>query len=229
MSICATLQDMNITETADVAQYSPGEEIANSVSHGIGIALSIAGLSVLVTFAAIHGDVWSVVSTAIYGASLVVLYSTSTLYHSFRMPSLKQVLRKFDHAAIFFLIAGTYTPFMLGPLRGPLGWSIFGVIWGLALVGIVLKFWFTGRFRALSTGIYIGMGWLIIIAIKPLFAAMTLPGIWLLVAGGLCYTGGVVFYTCRRIPYHHAIWHAFVLFGSVCQYFAVMDTVIPRI
>ncbi|MDR2845480.1 MAG: hemolysin III family protein [Puniceicoccales bacterium] len=217
---------MNRTDTNDDFQYSPMEEVANSISHGIGIALSIAGLSVLVTFAALHGDAWAVVSSAIYGASLVVLYSTSTLYHSFRVPALKRLLRKFDHAAIFLLIAGTYTPFVLGPLRGPLGWGLFGVVWGLALAGIVLKFWFTGRFEALSTGVYIGMGWLIVFALKPLIAAMSGTGIVLLVAGGLCYTGGVAFYTRTQMSYHHAIWHGFVLSGSICQYFAVMDTII---
>jgi hemolysin III len=186
--------------------------------------LSIAGLAVLVTLSALHNDAWAVVSSAIYGTTLIALYLSSTLYHSLRPPAAKRILRKFDHAAIFLLIAGTYTPFVLVPLRGPWGWSLFGIVWGLALVGIILKFWFTGRFRALSTGIYIGMGWLIVIALKPLYNAMSLPGVLCLIAGGLCYTGGVFFYTRKQMPYHHAIWHLFVLAGSIFQYFSIVDT-----
>ncbi|MDR0535524.1 MAG: hemolysin III family protein [Puniceicoccales bacterium] len=217
------------TGAASGTAYSIGEEIANSISHGIGAILSVAGLAVLVTFTAIHGDAWAVVSTAVYGSTLILLYMASTLYHFLRGEQAKRVLRKFDHAAIFLLIAGTYTPFVLGPLRlhGALGWGLFGTVWGLAIAGVVLKFWFTGRFRALSTGIYVGMGWLILVAAKPLFEAMSWPAISLLIAGGACYTGGVVFYTMRRLPYHHAIWHAFVLGGSVCQYFAVLKTMVP--
>jgi hemolysin III len=222
-------RDMDKTQIEQAPQYSDREEIANSVSHGIGIALGIAGLTVLVVFTALRSDVWAVVSSAIYGASLVLLYTTSTLYHSFRAPEIKRVLRKFDHAAIFLLIAGTYTPFVLGPLRedGPWGWILFGIVWGLALAGVILKFWFTGRFGALSTGIYIGMGWLIVLAAKPLYLTMSAAAVCFLVAGGVCYTGGVIFYTRKQMPYHHAIWHLFVLAGSIFQYFAVTGTIIP--
>lgn len=209
------------------AQYTVGEEIANSATHGLGILLSIAGLAVLVTLAALRSDAWAVVGAAIFGASLILLYSTSTLYHSFRNEALKRFLRKCDHAAIFILIAGSYTPFMLVNLRGPWGWSLFGVVWGLALAGVALKFWFTGRFKLLSTLLYIGMGWLIVIALKPMLASVTPAGMWLLLAGGLCYTGGAAFYMMKKLPYHHAIWHGFVMAGSICHYFAIMYAIIP--
>jgi hemolysin III len=207
--------------------YPPREELANRLTHGLGAALSVAGLVLLVVSAALHGTAWHVVSSAIFGATLVLLYSSSTLYHSFRGERLKVLLQKFDHAAIFLLIAGTYTPFMLVTLRGPWGWSLFGVIWGLAIVGVVLKFWHAGRFNFVSTLIYIGMGWLVMVAIRPLMAALPAGGLRLLVAGGLCYTGGAVFYLWRRLPYHHAIWHLFVLGGSACHWAAVFFFVVP--
>ena len=209
------------------AAYTAREELANSLTHGLGALLSVAGLVLLVVFAARHGDAWHVVSTAIFGTTLVLLYTASTLYHSLRGERLKQRLQKFDHAAIFLLIAGTYTPFVLVPLRGPWGWSLFGIVWGLAIVGVALKFWFAGRFKLVSTLIYIGMGWLVVIAIKPLMAALPAGGVKLLVAGGLCYTGGAVFYLWKRLPYHHAVWHLFVLGGSACHWAAVFCYVVP--
>lgn len=209
------------------AAYTAREELANSLTHGLGAVLSVAGLVLLVVFAARHGDAWHVVSTAIFGTTLVLLYTASTLYHSLRGDRLKQRLQKFDHAAIFLLIAGTYTPFVLVPLRGPWGWSLFGVVWGLAVVGVALKFWFAGRFRLVSTLIYLAMGWLVMIAIKPLVAALPSGGVKLLVAGGLCYTGGAVFYLWKRLPYHHAVWHLFVLGGSACHWAAVFCYVVP--
>lgn len=209
------------------AAYSEGEELANSLTHALGIILGAAGLVLLVVASARHGDAWHVVSTAVFGATLVLLYTTSTLYHTARSEARKHLLQKCDHAAIFLLIAGTYTPFVLVPLRGPWGWSLFGVIWGLAILGVVLKFWFTGRFRLASTLIYVAMGWLVMIAIKPLIAALPAGGLRLLVAGGLCYTGGAVFYMWRKLPYHHAIWHLFVLAGSVCHWAAVYGYVVP--
>ncbi|MDR2982234.1 MAG: hemolysin III family protein [Puniceicoccales bacterium] len=208
-------------------QYTIGEEIANSTTHGIGILLSIAGLAVLVTMAALYSDAWAVVGASIFGSTLILLYSSSTLYHSFRNEKIKRFLRKCDHAAIFLLIAGSYTPFLLVNLRGPWGWSLFGVIWGMAVVGIVLKFWFTGRFRLLSTLIYIGMGWLVLIALKPMLESVSPAGMWLLFAGGLCYTGGAGFYMMKKVKYHHAIWHGFVMAGSICHYFAVLCAIIP--
>lgn len=203
------------------------EERANRWTHGVGAALGVVGLVLLVVASSRQGTAWHVVSTAIFGATLVLLYTASTLYHS-STDAKKQVrLQKFDHAAIFLLIAGTYTPFVLVTLRGPWGWSMFGVIWGLAVVGVVMKFWFAGRFRVASTLIYIAMGWLVLIAIKPLMAALPAGGLRLLVAGGLCYTGGAVFYLWKQVPYHHAIWHLFVLGGSVCHWAAVYFYVVP--
>lgn len=207
--------------------YTRKEEIVHAVTHGAGAVLGIAGLALLVIWSALHGDAWHVVSTAIYGVALVALYLASTLYHGVREERLKQLLRKFDHAAIFLLIAGTYTPFLLVSLRGAWGWSLFGVVWGLALAGIALKFWFTGRFRLLSTGLYIGMGWLIIIAYKPLVAALPNAGMRWLLAGGFCYSFGTVFYLWRKLPYHHAIWHLFVMGGSICHWAAVFGYVVP--
>ena len=211
---------------SDVTRYSPREEIANAVTHGLGLALSVAGLVLMVVRAARHSDAWAVTSSAIFGATLVLLYTTSTLYHSFSGEELKRLLRKFDHAAIFLLIAGTYTPFLLVSLRGPWGWSLFGVVWGLAAVGVALKFWFTGRFRVLSTLIYIGMGWLVLAAFRPLLAALPRGGLVLLLAGGLCYTGGAAFYLWKRLPYHHAVWHLWVLAGSGCHWASVFLYVI---
>lgn len=207
-----------MSETSD---HCPREEFANAVTHGIGVVLSVSGLAVLVTSACLRGDPWRIVSAAIFGGALVLLYTASTLYHSFRRTDVKRRLRKLDHAAIFLLIAGTYTPFMLVNLRGAWGWSLFGVVWGLGAVGIALKFRFAGRFRLVSTLIYLGMGWLVVIAAVPLLRQVPATGLWLLLAGGLCYTGGAGFYLWRRLPYHHAVWHLFVLAGSACHFFAV--------
>jgi hemolysin III len=211
-----------------VRPYSPGEELANTITHGIGVLLSVAGLVLLVTFGALWGDVWHVVSGAVFGVTLVLLYTASTLYHAVQQPEKKMLLRKFDHAGIFLLIAGTYTPFMLVSLRGPWGWSLFGIVWGLGLVGMILKFRLAGRFRLLSTLVYLVMGWLVVIAIRPLTQALPVTGIRLLVAGGLCYTGGAVFYLAKRLPYHHAVWHVFVLAGSICHFLAVFGSVWPQ-
>jgi hemolysin III len=210
-----------------VARYTPGEELANALTHGVGIALSIAGLAVLVTLASLRGDAWHITSTAIFGATLVVLYTASTLYHSFRGERMKRLLRKFDHAGIFLLIAGTYTPFVLVSLRGPWGWSLFGVIWGLAIAGVTVKCWLTGKFEIISTLLYLAMGWLVVIALRPMLHAVPRAGLWLLLAGGLSYTAGTIFYGWKRLPYHHAIWHLFVLGGSVCHFFAVFAAVVP--
>lgn len=208
-------------------RYSLGEELAHSITHGIGAALSIAGLVLLVTLAAIRGDAWHVVACTIFGATLVLLYTASTLYHSITHPGAKKVLRVFDHAAIFLLIAGTYTPFTLVTLRGGWGWTLFVIVWGLALVGIIYKVTAKNRFRFLSVLLYLAMGWLVLIAIKPMVASMPRPGLVLLLAGGLCYTLGVIFYAWKRLPYGHAVWHLFVMAGSICHFFAVLLYVIP--
>jgi hemolysin III len=203
------------------------EEIANVTTHGIGLLLSIAGFVVLLVLAAMRGTAWHIVACSIYGATLICLYSASTLYHAVISPRVKRVLRIFDHSAIYLLIAGTYTPFLLVSLRGPWGWSLFGVIWGLAVAGVLFKFWFVERFGILSTAVYIAMGWLVVIAARPVITHVPFTALIWLLAGGLAYTGGVIFFAAKRIPYNHAIWHIFVLTGSICHYFAVFSTVIP--
>ena len=216
------------SEGKTTAAYTPGEEFANALTHGLGVALSVAGLAVLVTLTSLRGDAWRIVATAVFGATLVLLYTASTLYHCFRGERLKRLLRKFDHAAIFLLIAGTYTPFLLVSLRGPWGWSLFGVIWALAVAGVTMKFWFTGRFKVVSTLLYLAMGWLVVIALRPMAHTVAPAGLWLLLAGGLCYTVGTVFYIWKRLPYHHAVWHLFVLGGSTCHFFAVFVAAVPH-
>ncbi|MBU0677203.1 MAG: hemolysin III family protein [Verrucomicrobia bacterium] len=204
-----------------------GYEIANSVIHGIAALLSVAGLIVLVVCAALRGTPWHVVSVSIYGTTMVLLFTASTLYHAFSSTRAQHVLHIIDHSCIFLLIAGTYTPFLLGPMRGPWGWSLFGVVWGLAAAGIALKIFFTGRFNILSTIIYVAMGWICLVAIKPMMATVSTTGLLWLLAGGLAYTFGVIFYLWRRIPWHHAIWHLFVFAGSLCHFFSILFHVIP--
>ena len=202
-------------------------EVANTITHGIGLLLSIVGFVVLLVLAALRGTAWHIVACSIYGATLICLYTASTLYHAVISPRVKRALRIFDHSAIYLLIAGTYTPFLLVSLRGPWGWSLFGVIWGLALAGVLFKIWFVERFVILSTAVYIAMGWLVVIAAKPVITHVPFTALIWLLAGGLAYTGGVIFFAAKRIPYSHAIWHLFVLAGSICHYFAVLSTVIP--
>lgn len=199
------------------------EELANSATHGLGAILSAVGLTVLLVVSSMRGDVRLVVSWAVFGVSLLLLYSASTLYHSARRPRQKRLLHIFDHVAIYFLIAGTYTPFALGVLRGPAGWVLFGIIWGLALLGATLKIWFTGRFQLLSLGFYLGMGWLALAVIRELYARLSGLSFTLLVLGGLAYSAGVFFYSRDdRVPYFHAVWHGFVMLGSGCHFFSVL-------
>jgi hemolysin III len=212
---------------SDARSYSVREEIAHSATHGLGIVLSLAGLAALVATASRTGDAWDVVASAVYGVTLVLLYLTSTLYHSIPHPPAKRLLRVLDHSAIYLLIAGTYTPFTLVSLRGPWGWTLFGLVWGLAALGVTLKVAAMGRFRGLSLALYLGMGWLVVIALGPLTAALARGGMVLLVLGGIAYTSGVLFYVWRRLPYHHAVWHAFVLAGSVLHFFAILLYVVP--
>lgn len=207
-------------------KYSKAEEIMNAVTHGIGIALSIAGLVILVVFAAIYGDAWKVVASAIYGASMIVLYTASTLYHSFSKTKAAKKLNMFDHISIYYLIAGSYTPFMLVNLRGAWGWSIFGVIWACAITGTILKIIYGNNFRKVSTIIYLAMGWMILIAVYPFIKNVELGGVILLAAGGLAYSFGVIFYKWKTLPFNHAIWHLFVLAGTVLQFFAVLYYVV---
>ena len=202
-------------------------EIANSVTHGIGALLAAAGLVLLVIFAALHGSAIHVVSVSVYGSTLVLLYLSSTLYHSIQKPHLKYIFRIIDHSAIYTLIAGTYTPFMLVTLQGVRGWTMFGIIWGLALIGIAYKIFFINRHVVISTLFYLMMGWLIVFSIGDLFANLSLNGFILLGAGGLSYTVGMIFYALREKLLMHAIWHLFVLGGSICHFFAILFYVIP--
>jgi hemolysin III len=208
--------------------YTRGEEIANWITHGIGLAASVAGLTLLIVFASLRGDAWHVVSFTVFGLTLLALYTTSTLYHAQRGGRTKQFFRKLDHAAIFLLIAGTYTPFLLTHLRGPWGWSLFGVVWGLCGAGAVFKLVFGERYRLTSTLAYLFLGWLIVVAFKPMIDHVPHGGLWLLFAGGLCYSLGVIFYRWHRLRYHHAVWHTFVLGGSTCHFLAVLLFLLPR-
>ncbi|TDX49205.1 PAQR family membrane homeostasis protein TrhA [Orenia marismortui] len=204
-----------------------GEEITNAILHGVGLGLSIAALVVLVVLATIFGDAWYIVSFSIYGSTLIMLYLSSTLYHSFPKGKVKNIFRVFDHSSIYLLIAGTYTPLTLISLRGALGWSIFGVVWAIALLGVIFKVFYTGRFGIFSTILYIAMGWLVIVAIKPLLSVLTTASIVFLVVGGSLYTIGTIFYAVDRIRYNHAIWHLFVLGGSICHFFTILF-LLPR-
>ena len=199
-----------------------GEEIANSVSHGVALLLAVAGLPVLIVSAARHGNAATIVGASIFGATLVALYLASTLYHALPRNRAKRVCRLIDHSAIFLLIAGTYTPFTLGVLRGPWGWTLLGLVWMLAVGGILMK-WLAGlSVPVLSVGLYLLMGWLVLIAAGPLLEHVPRPGLAWLVAGGLSYTGGVAFYAAHRVPYAHFVWHLFVMAGSACHYIAVL-------
>lgn len=216
-----------MTIQASLPHYSPAEELANSLTHGVGLLLAIAGLAVLTAFASLFGTVWHIVSCSIYGATQIIMYTASTLYHSIPLPRAKAVLRVLDHSAIFLLIAGTYTPFALVSLRGPWGWSLLGVVWGLALMGIALQSRLIRRGPVLTALPYVALGWVVVVALPPLTQAVAPGGLLLLLAGGLAYSGGTVFYIWRRLPYHHAIWHGFVLAGSVLHFFAILFYVIP--
>lgn len=207
--------------------YSFGEHLADAVTHGLGILLAIVGLCVLVVRAALYGDTLHVVACSVFGATLVMMYTASTLYHSIPQPRARHVLRVIDHSLIFLLIAGTYTPFTLVTLQGPWGWTLFGFTWSLALIGVALKVFTTGRYEAISLAVYLLMGWCAVVAIKPLWDRLDSGGLLLLAAGGLVYSGGVAFYIWQRLRYHHAIWHLFVLAGSVLHWFTVYLYVVP--
>lgn len=202
-------------------RYTLGEEIFNAVSHGTGSLLAIGGTVVLIVFTAIYADAWAVVSSAIYGASLIILYTMSTLYHAITNEKAKKFFRIMDHNTIFFLIAGTYTPVTLAILRGSLGWVLFGIVWGAAIIGIVLNSIDLERFRKPSIVCYILMGWVVIIAVKPLLSAMPKISLIFLFLGGAFYTVGVIFYAIKKIKYFHSIWHLFTVAGSVFHYFSI--------
>jgi len=206
-------------------RYTLGEEIFNSVTHGVGSLLSIAGTVVLIVFSAINSDAFAVVSSAVYGASLIILYTMSTLYHSITNEKAKKFFRIMDHNTIFFLIAGTYTPYTLAVLRSPLGWVLFGVVWGAAAIGIVLNSIDLEKFSKISVVCYIAMGWVIIIAVKPLMNSMPFISFALLVAGGIFYTIGVIFYAIKKVKYFHSVWHIFTVIGSALHYFSVFTAI----
>lgn len=212
---------------ANTHTYPRREEIANAITHGIGALLSVAALVLLIVFSSMKGTAWHVVSFTIYGVSMLLLYTSSTLVHSFKEGKLKDLFEFFDHSSIYVYIAGTYTPFMLVAIRGSLGWTLFSIVWAIALLGVLFKAYFVKRFLFLSTVFYLLMGWLIVIAWGPLTAAIPGMGINLLVIGGLLYTLGTVFYVWRAFPYHHAIWHLFVLAGSVLHFFTILLYLLP--
>lgn len=201
---------------------SPAEEIANGVSHAVGLVAAIAGSPVLVVSAVRRDDPAGIVGASIFAFTMVLLYATSTLYHTWTRNKAKQVFHVLDHSAIFLMIAGTYTPFTLGVLRGAWGWTLFGLVWGIAVVGVVLESIGSVRHKRLSTLLYLAMGWLIIIAIKPLWLNMSSWGVFWLVAGGLAYTAGVAFYAAKRVRYMHFVWHLFVMAGTACHFIAVL-------
>ena len=204
-----------------VTEHSLGDIIANSVTHGVGAALALAGAVVLVV-TAMGGTTWQVVSCSVFGVTLVLVYICSTLYHSLVRTRARHALRIIDHAAIYLLIAGTYTPFVLVPLHGKLGWLLFTIVWSLAIVGVVFKSFAVDRFEIASVVVYLGMGWLIVFAMRPLLHALTWHGLFWIGLGGLFYTAGIFFYALDRLSYFHALWHLFVLAGSTCHYFAVL-------
>ena len=209
-----------------VRPYTLGEEIANSSIHGLGVALSIAALTMLLVFAGWAHNGWAIATSLVYGISLVLEYAASTLYHSFQQPSVKHVFKILDHCGIYVLIAGSYTPFCLITLREHGGLWLFAVVWGLAVIGVSTETAWAYRPRWVSAAVYLGMGWLVVFAIKPLMVALAPTGLWLLVAGGLCYTVGTAFYVLKRVRYMHAVWHVWVLAGSILHFLAVLLYVI---
>jgi hemolysin III len=210
-----------------IKYYSPIEEKINIISHAIGFILSIVAFALLVTHANLHGDVWHIVSFSIFGASLIILYAASTFYHSAKKSELRNSLKIIDHASIYVLIAGTYTPFTLVTLNGTIGWVIFCISWGLALTGIILKLFFTGKYNLMSTIMYVLMGWVIVFAIKPLINNLPLEGLLWLFAGGIFYTIGATLYSIKKIKFNHGIFHMFVLIGSFCHFISVFFYVLP--
>jgi hemolysin III len=211
-----------------IKYYSPREEKINIISHAIGFILSVAAFILLVMRANLHGDVWHIISFSIFGASLIVLYTASTFYHSTTKPELRSRLRIVDHASIFILIAGTYTPFTLVTLSGTIGWVIFGTSWGLALTGIILKLFFTGKYKLFSTIMYILISLIIVFAIKPLLDNLPIEGLLWLFTGGISYIVGAILYSIKKIKFNHAIFHIFVLIGSFCHFISVFFYVLPN-
>ncbi|MFQ5416208.1 MAG: hemolysin III family protein [Myxococcota bacterium] len=209
------------------ALYTNREEIAHTATHGLGLALSVAGFAVLMLAAAVRGDAWHVVGCAIFGTTLVLLYAASTLYHGLRVGRAKRIFQRLDHAAIYLLIAGTYTPFTLVSLRGAWGWTLLALVWALAILGITLEATWDKRIGRPTVALHLAMGWLVVFAIEPLVRSIHLDGLLLLILGGFAYTVGVVFYAAKKIPYNHAVWHVFVMAGSFFHFSCVLGYVIP--
>jgi hemolysin III len=211
--------------TRALARHITADEIANTLTHGIGLVCSILGFAVLLALAILRGGLWQILGCAIYGATLVCLYAASTFYHGVSSPRAKRILHIFDHCAIYLLIAGTYTPFLLVNLHGSWGWSLFAAMWSIAVAGILFKLWFADRFPIFSVAMYVIMGWLGLIAARQVYLHVPLTGIVWIVLGGAAYTIGVVFYSCKRIPHHHVVWHLLVMAGSTCHYIAILYSV----
>jgi hemolysin III len=218
---------MEIKKAKEIKHYPPAEERINIVSHAVGFVLSVVALVLLVRHASINGDAWHVVSFSIFGVSLAVLFAASTVYHSVKDPQFRRKMRIVDHASIYILIAGTYTPFTLVTLNGFTGWVVFGVTWGMAVTGIILKLFFTGRYDSISTLMYVFMGWIIVFAINPLIENLSSDGLFWLVAGGMAYTTGAILYSIKKIRFNHAIFHVFVLLGAGCHFISVYFYVLP--
>ena len=216
---------MNAQSPKAYRELTTSEEIVNGITHGIGALLSIAALVVLIVIAGSHNDIRYLVSFSIYGSTLILLYLSSTLYHSFSSPRIKNLFARFDHVSIFLLIAGTYTPILLTNIRGVWGWSLFGIVWGLALTGAVIRSIYLHRFRKLMVAVYLLMGWMFVIAGKQVYLSLPSNSLTFLVLGGIAYSVGVIFYMWRSLPYSHGIWHLFVLAGSVLHFFAIYFSV----
>jgi hemolysin III len=212
---------MSTRSSKTYRKLTNGEEIINAITHGIGSLLSIAALVVLIVVAGRHGDIWHLVSFSIYGSTLILLYLSSTLYHSFSNQKVKNLFARFDHISIFLLIAGTYTPILLTSMRGIWGWTLFGIIWGLAIAGAVIRSIYLHRFRKLMVAVYLLMGWMFVLAGKQIYLSLPSVSLTFLILGGIAYSVGVIFYMWRSLPYAHGIWHLFVLAGSVLHFFAI--------
>jgi hemolysin III len=211
-----------------LTRHITADELANTLTHGLGLVCSVIGFVVLLAVAMVRGGIWQILGCAIFGTTLVCLYAASTCYHGISSPRAKRAFMIFDHCAIYLLIAGTYTPFLLVNLHGSWGWSLFAVIWSVAVVGILFKLWLGDRFPVVSVGAYVAMGWLGVIAAHQIYIHVPFTGIVWIVLGGLAYSIGVIFYACKKIPYHHVIWHLLVMTGSTCHYIAILYSVFPR-
>ncbi|AXI10380.1 hemolysin D [Oceanobacillus zhaokaii] len=207
--------------------FSKGEEIANAVTHGIGALFSIVGLVVLIVAATMNGTAWHIVSFTIFGTTMVILYISSTLVHALPQGKAKDLFEIFDHSSIYLFIAGTYTPFIFHVIQGTLGWTMFGIVWGIAVGGVVFKAFFTKKFLHTSTLLYVLMGWIVVLGWRQIIENLAPNGVVLLVVGGLFYTFGAIFYVWRGFRYHHLVWHLFVLIGTICHYFCVLLYLLP--